>query len=76
MVNTMANRLLFDDAFVAFTFFKAFIRSILARFNMASSEISLISFWSAASNDGPRGGLGGFLLLVFLRFSSTIFFST
>ena len=80
-VKTVASMLLLedDDALATFIFFKAFIRSILARFNMASSVISLISFWSAASNDGARGGLGGFgdfLLLDFLRFSfSGVLFS-
>ena len=62
------------DDLAIFIFFKVFIRSILARFNMASSDISLISLWSAASNDGAFGGLGGlgaFLLLAFFRFSLT-----
>lgn len=67
-----------DDAFSIFIF-NAFILSTLARFIMASSDISLTIFISAASNDGPvggRGGLGGFLQPSFFRFSLFIFFPT
>lgn len=66
----------FEDAFAAFIFFKALILSIRTRFIIASSAISLISFWSAASKDIPLGGLGGFLALPDLRLSFTFFFST
>ncbi|PHT59332.1 putative pectinesterase 11 [Capsicum baccatum] len=45
-----------EDAFAAFIFFNALIRSIHARLIIASSMISLISFWSAASKDNPLGG--------------------
>lgn len=73
-VKTRARTVLFEyeEALALLAIFSALIFSILARFSLATSVISLISFWSAASNDGPRGGrggLGGFLLLIFLHFS-------
>ncbi|KAF3656378.1 hypothetical protein FXO37_15508 [Capsicum annuum] len=64
-----------EDAFAAFIFFNALIRSIHARLIIASSMISLISFWSAASKDNLLGGLGGFLPPVDLRLSFTFLLS-
>ena len=49
-----------DANFASFLFLKVFRRSLLARFSIASAEISFTNFRSAASNDGPLGGLGGF----------------
>jgi len=80
IVMNMADKLLLeDDAFAALIFFSALSLSILARFLMASSVISLINFWSEASSDrtlGGLGGLGGFLKFFFICFSSTSFLST
>lgn len=60
MVMIMGQKLLFEEPCLPFfIFFKAFIRSILARFNKASSFSSLRSFWSEASNGKCVGGLGG-----------------
>ncbi|KAI4378970.1 hypothetical protein MLD38_016383 [Melastoma candidum] len=62
MVNISATTLLLrdDDVEAALAFFKALIRSILARFNEADSDISWISMRSEALSDGPLGGRGGF----------------
>lgn len=73
MVMIRGNKLPLEDPCLAFfIFFKAFIRSILARFNIASSLSSLRSFWSETSNGvgvGGRGGRGGFLDRFFFVFS-------
>lgn len=61
-----------DPCLAFFIFFKAFIRSILARFNTASSLSSLRSFWSETSNGvgvSGLGGRGGFLDRFFFVFS-------
>lgn len=64
-VTHRAQRLLLfeDEGLEFFIFLELFIRSVLARFSMASSDISRISLRSAASKHGltgGRGGLGGF----------------
>lgn len=72
MVTIMGQKLLLEECLAFFIFFKAFIRSILARFNKASSFSSLRSFWSETSNGkcvGGLGGRGGFLDRFFFAFS-------
>lgn len=60
------------DKGAALAFFDAFMCSILNRFLMATSAVSLTNFWSATSSRWPFGGLGGFgclLELVKVHFS-------
>jgi hypothetical protein len=70
-----ATRFPIEDAGLEFfIFFNVFLCSILALFNTASSDSSLMSFSSAGSNGkvgGGLGGRGGFLNLFFFSMSPT-----